>query len=121
MATVLIIEDETPILVLADSVLESAGYRTITAATLAEAEALISSDTQFDIVFTDVHLGEHHEGGVRVGRLVQQLRPGIPVLYTSGRNLTDGLKELLVEPGAFLSKPYTDKDLLEAIAQLLRR
>ena len=44
----------------------------------------------------------------------------MPVLYTSGRNLTDGLKEMLVERSVFLPKPYTDTQLVEAIAALLR-
>ena len=32
-----------------------------------------------------------------MGQLVRQARPGVPVLYTSGRALTDGMKELFVE------------------------
>jgi len=121
MATVLIVEDEAMVLVLAESVIQSAGYETISAASLSEATALVSSvDSQLNIVFTDISLGEDTEGGVQIGRLVRQQRPAIPVLYTSGRNLTDGLKELLVERSEFLPKPYTDTQLVEALAALLR-
>ena len=42
-----------------------------------------------------------------------------PVLYTSGRELTDGLKLLFIENSAFLPKPYTDDQLNAALAKLL--
>jgi CheY-like chemotaxis protein len=120
MAKVLIVEDEAMVLVLAESVIQSAGYETISAASLSEAEALVGSqDGRLDIVFTDISLGDDKEGGVHIGRLLRQQHPTIPVLYTSGRNLTDGLKELLVEGSEFLPKPYTDTQLVDALAALL--
>jgi len=120
MAKVLIVEDEAMVLVLAESVIQSAGYETVSAASLSEAEALVGSqDGHLDLVFTDISLGEDKEGGVQIGQLVRQHRPDIAVLYTSGRNLTDGLKELLVERSEFLPKPYTDTQLVEALAALL--
>jgi two-component system cell cycle sensor histidine kinase/response regulator CckA len=121
MVKVLVVEDEAMVLVLAESVIQSAGYETISAASLSEAEALISSpDSHLDLVFTDISLGDDTEGGVQIGRLVRKQRPAMPVLYTSGRNLTDGLKEMLVERSVFLPKPYTDTQLVEALAALLR-
>jgi FixJ family two-component response regulator len=45
---------------------------------------------------------------------------GTPVLYTSGRAITDGMKALFVENSDFLPKPYTDHALIDAIAKLLR-
>ena len=120
MAKVLIVEDEAMVLVLAESVIQSAGYETISAASLSEATALVSSkDGHLDLVFTDINLGDDAEGGVQIGHLVRQQRPAVPVLYTSGRNLTDGLKEMLVDRSDFLPKPYTDTQLLEALAALL--
>jgi CheY-like chemotaxis protein len=121
MVKVLVVEDEAMVLVLAESVIQSAGYETISAASLSEAEALVSSpDSHLDLVFTDISLGDDTEGGVQIGRLVRKQRPAMPVLYTSGRNLTDGLKEMLVERSEFLPKPYTDTQLVEALAALLR-
>lgn len=120
MATVLIVEDETVVLVLSESIIQSAGYETVSAATLAEALALIDSETSFDLVLTDVCLGPELEGGVEVGKAVQEKRPGTPVLYTTARILTDGLKALAVEPNGYLAKPYTDEELVQAVARLLR-
>jgi hypothetical protein len=49
-----------------------------------------------------------------------QRRPGTPVLYTSSRAVTDGMRSLFVEKNAFLPKPYTTPDLLWWIGNLLR-
>jgi len=119
MATVLIVEDEAVLLVLAESVIRSAGYETLTASTLSQAQALIGSVENFDLVVTDISLGDDREGGIHVGQLVRQLRPQTPVLYTSGFKMTDGLKELFVDKSEFLDKPYTDTQLIETMARLL--
>ena len=117
---ILIVEDEAPILVLVESILQQAGYETLTAASLAEAQAIIHSDQPVDLIFTDINLGEDHEGGLQVGQMVRQARPKTPVVYTSGRSLTDGMKSLFVEQSLFLSKPYTNEQVVEAVAGLLR-
>jgi len=121
MARIVIVEDETQVLMLAESVLQQAGHDTVSAGTVAEAQAVINSkDEKFDLVFADVQLGNHEEGGITIGKLVGQVRKGTPVLYTSGRPATDGMETLFVEPSAFLPKPYTAQQLTEAVADLLR-
>ena len=72
------------------------------------------------MVITDVELGNHKEGGLAIGKTLGGTRKGTPVLYTSGRTLTDGMQSLFVEPSAFLPKPYTAQQLTEAVAALLR-
>lgn len=122
MARVLVVEDEAVVLVLAEFVIQSAGYETISAASLSEAEGLVNSpDGHLDLVFTDISLGDETEGGIQIGQLIRQQHPTTPVLYTSGRSLTDGLNEMLVEQSVFLPKPYTDTQLVEAIEALLRK
>ena len=120
MATVLVVEDEAVLIVLAESVIRSAGCETLTASTLSQAQAVIGSAEHIDLVVTDIRLGDDEEAGIHVGQTVRQLRSKTPVLYTSGFNLTDGLKELFVDNSEFLAKPYTDHQLIEAIAKLLR-
>lgn len=109
------------LLILAESVLQTAGYATLTAGLLPEAQAIIESDAKFDIVVTDITLGEEADGGIQIGKLVGSNKPGMPVLYTSARPLTDGLEALLIERSAFLPKPYTDNQLTEALAGLLKK
>jgi DNA-binding NtrC family response regulator len=121
MPRIVIVEDDTQVLTLAESILQQAGYDTVSASTVAEAQALINSKhASFDLVFTDVELGNHKEGGLTIGKLLGDARKGTPVLYTSGRPLTDGMQSLFAEPSAFLPKPYTVDQLTEAVAELLR-
>jgi len=119
MTVILVVEDEPTILVLTKSILQQAGYETLTAATLAEAQSIIHSDKTIDLVFTDINLADDHEGGLLVGQGVRQARAEIPTVYTSGRGLTDGMKSLFIEPSSFLPKPYTHEQLIEAVAELL--
>jgi CheY-like chemotaxis protein len=111
MATVLIVEDEPILLVLTESVIQSNGSKTLSASSLAEAKAIVESAQEFDLLFTDLTLGGEHDGGIEVANLLAHVRPEIPVVYTSGRELTDGLKALFVENSHFLAKPYTDTQM----------
>ena len=120
MVRIVVVEDETQVLMLAELVLQQVGYETLDARTVAEVQAIINSkDEIFDLLFTDVHLGNHAEGGLTLGKLVGETRKGTPVLYTSGNPATDGMQSLFVEPSAFLPKPYMAQQLTEAVAQLL--
>ena len=119
LAVVLIVEDDPQVLTLAESILQEFGYKTITAATVTEAQAIIHSDQEFDLLFTDIELNDHREGGVTVGELLGQSRKGVPVLYTSGRGLTDGMQALFAGRSSFLPKPYTAQQLADAVGDLL--
>lgn len=121
MVTILIVEDEAAVLVLAESVLQHAGYETVSAATLAEAKSILASEQHLDLIFTDITLRDEIDGGVELGQYTAQSRPTVPVLYTTGRVLTDGMHSQLVENSSALGKPYTDEQLIGAISDLLKR
>jgi DNA-binding NtrC family response regulator len=117
---VLIVEDEAILLVLAVSVLEAAGYDTVSAGTVAEALAIIENPEQkLDLLFTDLGLGDLTDGGLAVGQTMAKSRPGLPVVYTSGRGVTDCVVKQFVEPSEFIPKPYTDKQLVSTAVELL--
>jgi DNA-binding NtrC family response regulator len=121
MAIVLIVEDEVPLLVLAESVLEEAGYQTTSASTVAEALAIIDdAEQKIDLLFTDLGLGEQMDGGLEIGQAFTKARPDLPVVYTTGRGVTDGMLKLFVEPNRFLAKPYTSEQLLTAVTDAMR-
>jgi hypothetical protein len=63
-------------------------------------------------VFADITLGDLAEGGLQVGQFVRHSRNGTPVLYTTGRGVTDGMIQLFVEPNAYLAKLYTHDQLI---------
>jgi len=121
MARIFIVEDEAQVLTLAESVLQEAGHDTISASTVAEAQAIVHSVEEFDLVFTDIGLADQLEGGITIGQAVGQARSGMPVVYTSGRALTDGMQSLFAERSAFLPKPYTAQQLIEVVDDILER
>ena len=69
MVRVLIVEDESQVLALAQSILEQAGHDMTSAATGSKAQSVLNTDEKFDLVFTDVQLANHACGGC--GRLAK--------------------------------------------------
>jgi len=119
VAVVLIVEDEAQVLVMIDFVLAEAGYETLTARTLAEGLAITQSEKKIDLLFTDLTLVDEIDGGLQLGRAFAETRPQTPVLYTTGRGVTDGMLELFVKPYGFVAKPYTPENVLTAVKNLL--
>jgi DNA-binding NtrC family response regulator len=97
------------------SALEDAGYDTVSASTVAEAVAIIENPEQkLDLLFTDLGLADQTDGGLAVGQTMAKSRPGLPVVYTTGRGVTDRIIKLFVEPSKFIPKPYTNQQLVSA-------
>lgn len=117
---VLIVEDEVVLLVLAVSVLQAAGYDTLSASTVADAVAIIEDPEQkLDLLFTDLGLAGQMYGGLAVAQAMANSRPGLPVVYTTGQEVTDGILKRFVEPSTFIPKPYTNEQLVSTAADLL--
>jgi DNA-binding LytR/AlgR family response regulator len=83
-------------------------------------DPLLDKGEKFDLLFADVQLGNHKEGGLMLGKLIGEARKGTPVRYASGCTLTDWMESPFVERSALLPKPYTAQRLTEAVAELLR-
>src|SRR4029079_15298541 len=120
LTIILVIEDEPPVLVLAESLLKQAGYLTVAAARVAEAKPILESDQELHAIFTDISLADDPEGGLEIGRLASKLRPGLPLLYTTAGGITDAMIQQFVSQSAFLAKPYTGPQLVATVANLLR-
>ena len=115
--TVLIVEDDADVRVLAKSIIGDDGYQTLSAASGREALALLEQQgVAVAILFTDINLPDGLDGVELAGRVIE-LRPGLPVIYTTGGRQTDGLDALFVEGAIFLPKPYTRDQLLAALKQ----
>ena len=115
--TVLVVEDEPTIRILAESIVEALGYVILSAANAREAIALLERDEHIDILFTDIHLPDEPDAidGLALARKAVELSPGLRVIYTTGDGQTDGMTALFVEAATFLPKPYTVKQLTETI------
>jgi DNA-binding NtrC family response regulator len=120
VAVILIVEDDEQVRILAESILNDAGHETRCAATPAEAKAVFDTDKKIDLLFVDLSLLENQEAGLEVAREAAETRRGLPVIYTTGRGITDGMVALFVQPNVFLAKPYTGEQLTTAVANLVK-
>ncbi len=111
---VLVIEDELFLRLNIVSCLQEAGYAVVEATNGEEAIALCHSGTSIDVVFTDVNLGGYVSGW-DVAECFRTVRPGVPVVYTSGRSLDAGR---CVGGSTFVPKPYDESDILKACQRL---
>ena len=115
---VLVVEDEPTVRALAESVIEGLGYTILSAANAREAIALLGQEEHIDILFTDINLPDGPDAidGLALARKAVELSRGLRVIYTTGHGQTDGMTALFVEAATFLPKPYTVKQLTEAVA-----
>jgi DNA-binding NtrC family response regulator len=119
MAVVLIVEDEEQVRVLAEAIIRELGHETLTAGTAEQALAVVGERADVDLLFTDIGLQQDSEAGLQLARDVAACRPALPVLYTTGQGVTDGMRAMFAEPFGFVPKPYTPDDLKTALSNLL--
>jgi DNA-binding NtrC family response regulator len=120
MANILVVEDEEQVRVLAVSLCEEMGHTAASASNLDEALALLATEESFGLIFTDLSLHGHDQAGLALGTEAVRIRGGIPVLYTTGQAVTDGMKAMFVEGSSFLPKPYTFDQLNAAVTAALK-
>ncbi len=111
---ILVVEDEFLIALDISGVLEQAGYAVVgPAATTAEALGAIAGDVIYGALI-DVNLG-----GESVGSVADALtRRGIPFAFVSGYGRDRLPADYQQAP--LVRKPFTGKDLLDAVAQFAR-
>lgn len=118
MASILIVEDEAQVLMLAESYLKEHGHQTFSASSLNEATAILEGRNELDVLFTDLGLKDDLEAGLKLAAEAMQKRPALKVLYTSGQTVTDGMRALFVPKSAVLAKPYSVEQLLTGLSML---
>lgn len=116
---ILLVEDEFLIRLIMAEELAEAGFEVREAESGDEASALIAeAPDAFSLLVTDIHMPGSLDG-IAVARLLRARRPGIPVIYISGRPgvLTPlgrlGDNEILV------AKPFAPSELLAVVRRLL--
>jgi two-component system, cell cycle sensor histidine kinase and response regulator CckA len=117
--TVLVVEDEDAVRVLARRTLEAAGYQVMEAVDGQEGlDLVLSSEKPIALVLCDIILPElsGHEFGRRLGTM----RPSLPVLYMSGYPGHEVVERgLIARDAPFIEKPFTPESLALAIRRLL--
>ena len=116
MATVFLVEDDDQVRVLAESYLEEQGHEVLSAGTTPGALALLAKSPQLELLFTNVDLKGEIAAGIGLAHEAVNRRPNLKVLYTTERNLTDGMKARFVKNSAFLPKPFTVEQLLATLS-----
>jgi CheY-like chemotaxis protein len=117
--TILVVDDEQPVRESLREMLESSGYRALTACDGTEAVALYSLH-QSDIRAVLMDLVMPHMDGLTAFRALKKIAPNVRVIATSGLITSDRADEALLEgAAAFLAKPYNAETLLKALAEAL--
>jgi DNA-binding NtrC family response regulator len=119
MTVVLIVEDDEQVRVLAESVLQQAGYTVLAAAGGEGATALLATHQIINVLFIDITLGADLEDGLKLAQDAKITRPELAILYTTGMVVNAGMRAMFVDPFLFLPKPYTSEQLTKSVAFLL--
>jgi len=117
MATVLIVEDQTQILALAQSLLEEEGYKTLSAATADGALAILAGAEVVDILLVDIILSGDMQAGIDLAKHAVETKPDLRVVYSTALTLTDHTKGLLLPGSVVLEKPYTVDQLITSLSK----
>jgi PAS domain S-box-containing protein len=108
---VLVVEDDPAVADVAAAFVASLGYQVRAVADAEAALAVLAGSEPIDIVFSDVLLGAGPDG-VALATRARALRPGLPILLTSGHAATPTLEGV-----ELLRKPYERVALGAALAR----
>jgi CheY-like chemotaxis protein len=116
-STILVVEDDRPVLDMATHILRAAGHLVVPASSAEEALEAVAQHPKLDLLFTDVVMSGM-DGLTLVGAITER-RP-IAVLVTTGQRTTE-MRAAIEQAGVpFLPKPYTAADLCDAVERGLR-
>lgn len=115
---VLLVDDEPLIRRGVNRLLRQHGYEVEVAASAADALVCWQQRGPFDLLLTDVRMGDAM-GGTELTMRVRAITPGAPVLLCSGFS-DEATERVLQSPRTrFLAKPYRPSQLIEAIEALI--
>jgi PAS domain S-box-containing protein len=117
--TILVVEDDPFVRCSVILRVESLGYKVVLAVDGREAVMKLRTNPEIDMLFTDIVMPGGMSGW-EVAELAQQMRPGLPTVFTSGYAL-----EALVDQGRapvksiVLTKPYRKAELAHRLREAL--
>ncbi|MBK8248514.1 MAG: response regulator [Gemmatimonadetes bacterium] len=117
--TVLLVEDEAIVRLLAVELLQRLGYRVLVAARPSEALPILADEAEeIDLLITDLVMPEMN--GAELYQAAARARPGLRVMYMSGYAPDKILRETVQKPGTFfLAKPFTMRQLADRVRDTL--
>jgi CheY-like chemotaxis protein/ketosteroid isomerase-like protein len=119
--TVLVVDDEASIRVLARHICEDLGLATLAAANGVEAVALFR-DRHAEIALVLLDLVMPVMGGAETLRALKAIDPAVPVVMSSGYDTADAVSDLPTsEIAGFLQKPYHPDEVERMVGEVLGR
>ena len=117
--TILIIDDESAVLKMAQAMLARYGYAVIATASGKEALTTLRRrpDLKIDLALVDVVMQDM--AGPEVAREIHCLRPSLPILFMTG--FPDQHQILTAQKLSVLYKPFTSVSLVRRIRDILDR
>ncbi len=117
LSRILIVEDDQTFRETVCEVLRDVGYKVKGARSVKRATKRLSKH-KFDLVLTDVNIGNH--SGLEVLQIANKTRPNTKIVLMSA-NADPDLIDQAMESGAvrFLPKPFRVRELLQTIQDLL--
>ncbi len=118
--TILVVEDELPLLKLIHHILESYGYKVLECTTgKAALENWEQHRKKIDLLFTDMILPDGMAGR-ELAEILQASKPGLKVIYTSGYDAQKLANDLALKEGLnFIQKPFHARKLAETVYDCL--
>jgi len=119
--TILVAEDDPGLRILSRRMLESFGYKVITAADGEVALAkFLENREHINLVMLDMIMPK--KNGKEVSEAIRRLCPKMKILFASGYTMEIiANKDLLKGDFNFIPKPYRSKDLLRQVREILDR
>jgi|GEM_PF-839341 len=116
---ILVVDDEESILLMASATLELHGFHVITALGGAAAIKIFEQrHAEIDAAIVDMMMPDID--GTETIRALKSIRSDLRIISSSGLRRPDHGKDGMIATDGFLSKPYTDEELLLAISMVLK-
>jgi DNA-binding response OmpR family regulator len=117
--TILLVEDDPRLLDVTNEILEYENYQ-VTTATNGEVAINTLCNNDFDLVITDLNLGQG--SGISVLKKAKELNPGTRVIIMTGNvDVAFAIEALRLNADDYLLKPFNLYDLLDRVSYCLKK
>lgn len=113
------VEDQAAVLAMLESVLEEAGYQVRTAINGVEAQALIKSEGNIDLLISDVGLPGMN--GRQLAEVARGILPQLPVLFMTGYAELTSASGHMEHGMDMIAKPFSLEAMLDRVRHMLER
>ena len=116
--SILVVDDESSMREVTKATLETYNYNVLTASNGIEAIALYAHNQAIDLIIMDIMMPEMD--GKTAIRTLKQINPEVEIVAVSGLITSQEIvSQLDGDVRAFMSKPYTNEDLLEIVHHIV--